>query len=99
MAEFLICNRVNSPIEERGDIVEVRQDGAKYGRLETKPDFIVIKVPSMDYETAANYRSEIGQNGRRFKISPGLIGQANSAPQALTMNNIPDFVSQLTDKG
>jgi len=35
---------------QKGDIVEVRKDGATYGRLECPPQYVVIKVPELDAE-------------------------------------------------
>ncbi len=34
---------------EKGDVVEVRPDDLKWGRLECPPDYVKIKVPTLDH--------------------------------------------------
>ena len=64
MAEFLIKNfdsrhsnpTVDATLERIGDIVEVRPDGAVYGRLELLPEkFLIIKVPGLDYAASLQF--------------------------------------------
>jgi hypothetical protein len=38
-----------------GDIVEVRPDGANYGRCECLPTFFIVKIPGLSVETARKY--------------------------------------------
>ena len=53
MAELLILNKSNTNPDavksergcyKRGDIVEVREDGAAYGTAETLPDFVIVRL-------------------------------------------------------
>ena len=61
MAEFLIKNfdsghlnlTIDVTLEKVGDIVEVRPDGAVYGRKELLAEkFIIVRVPGLNYETS-----------------------------------------------
>ena len=63
MAEFLIKNfdshhtvtAIDETLERIGDIVEVRPDGASYGRLELDPGrFLIIKCPGLDFNDSLN---------------------------------------------
>lgn len=50
-AEFLVITFDNGE-ELPGDVIEVRPDGAKYGRQERNPaKFVIIRVPGLPYET------------------------------------------------
>jgi hypothetical protein len=86
MAEFLILNKTNSNIDpdkdkycyKRGDIVEVREDGASYGSKEGLPDFIVLRVTGYTKEQVLKfieYHSTDGtlngiQHRRRYALLP-----------------------------
>lgn len=69
MAELLIkaksANHENpakdqSGCYKRGMIVEVRPDGANYGRLETWPSFVIIKIPLVSVDKVNKYMGEEG---------------------------------------
>jgi len=40
---------------KRGDVVEIRPDGAEYGTDEGLPNFVVIKVTGLTFEAAKKY--------------------------------------------
>ena len=63
MAQFLILNKNNThsdPIKDdrscykRGDIVVVKDDAHQWGSAEGLPDFVLLKVPTIDYENAVD---------------------------------------------
>lgn len=64
MAEFLVFLRTNThpdPVKnqrgcyKRGDIVVVKPDGWPWGSQETLPDFIRVKIPGLEVDTAEKY--------------------------------------------
>ena len=86
MAEFLIKNQTSGN-EFPGDIVEVRPDGANYGRLELDPArFLIIKVAGLSFEDSlqlmdaltddADPENPITIHRRRYSIEDalGLLG-------------------------
>jgi len=57
MAELLIANFSNQR-HDRGDIVEVRANGALYGAKEILPTFIIVKIPTVTLHQVLDYQQE-----------------------------------------
>ncbi len=95
---------------EKGDVVEVRQDGAIYGRLECLPDYVVVKVPKVDYPKAKAKQIERGvyettvvdgrevrtlRKKRTFWIPAALVDTAIAQGGVMTINTAAQFVGNL----
>lgn len=66
---------------QEGDIIAVRPDGWVWGKKEGLPDFIIVKVPSLSYQEALDYKKDVEENvdivkHSRFRINKGRIQQA-----------------------
>jgi len=70
----------------RGDIVEVRPDGANYGKEEGLPKFVVIKIPDLTITQAQKYvaphLSADKQTVLRRRLYSGLL---DSVPAAVKL--------------
>ncbi len=113
MAQLLILNKNNThsdPVKnaqscyKRGDIVVIAEDGHTWSNLERLPDFVLLKVPTLDYSNAIEYTSEWTQtlgytivqtnlvvDGARIKIfttNPGL-----SIETGITKNKVESFIN------
>lgn len=64
MAEFLVVAQSATHADpdkdergsyKRGDVVVVQPDGHQWGRLETAPKFVVVKVPDVTVEQARRF--------------------------------------------
>jgi len=108
MAEFLIKaadsthpdpEKNDRGCYKRGDIVEVRPDGATYGRLEGLPNFLKVKVTGLDYEKARTYMSQQVM-GDISGETPDPSMMTKRRKYKLRVDDIPEtLLSELTGKG
>lgn len=75
MAEFLIkaiSATHPDPLKDargcykRGDIVDVRPDGFKWGKEERLPKFVIVKIPGLDAEKVKKYMQPHFETGVLF---------------------------------
>jgi hypothetical protein len=108
MAEFLIKAQSMTHTDptkdargcyKRGDIVAVFPDGHTWGRLETLPKFVVVKVPGLNAERAAKYMAEQPDAlRRRFRlrvddVPAGIRNQLRDTGQVtVTWAQLRDFL-------
>lgn len=61
MAEFLIRAQASSnpAASEIGDIIIIRPDGHVWGNAECLPEYLVVKLPQIDYETVKHYKAAL----------------------------------------
>jgi len=44
-----------------GDVVAVRPDGWKWGKLECPPEFVIVKIPDMKVEDAEHFNKQLNE--------------------------------------
>ncbi len=83
---------------QREDIIVVRPDGWVWGSEECLPNFVVIKIPGMSYETAKQYEgslmdSETGKlkKVKKWHIDKQIIDDAVAAGQSVITLTESDF--------
>lgn len=61
MAEFLIRAKAsdNPSASEVGDIIIVRPDGHVWGKAECLPEYLVVKVPTIEYFQVQKFESNL----------------------------------------
>ena len=85
-AEFLIQAK-DSPSEtgaKIGDIIVVRPDGHQWGNAEGLPDYLVVKVPAVDYEVVKRFEDVL-------MVDDGVDGQGNARKRLARLRkfNVP----------
>lgn len=103
MAEFLIkaisatnadLNKDKRGCYKRGDIVEVRPDGAAYGKEEGLPKFVIVKIPGLAVETALKYMAP------SYVLGNPEMGIAERREWNVLVDDIPNAVkNQLLSSG
>lgn len=107
MAEFLVkaVSATHSDPEKdargcykRGDIVVSMPDGHEWGREETLPTFVVVKVPGIDHERAAKYLESTDSLRRKFRIRvddvpPAILRQLRDTGETtVTWSQVRGFI-------
>ncbi len=107
MAELLIkaVPAADPACYQKGDIVEVRNDGALYGTSECPPLFVVVKIPGITRDSVLYYMSQwdrrlqfdlIASNHAtgtyQLKVSADAVGA--SGQNALTREAVESFLAR-----
>lgn len=113
MAEFLIRAQASSnpAASEIGDIIIIRPDGHVWGNAECLPEYLVVKLPRVDYETVKQYKAALtlgtGNDAvivkrRRWNVPVAWIkarvAEGNSVI-TITKNNLKtQFIEKILEK-
>ena len=107
MAELLIkaVPAADPACYQKGDIVEVRNDGAVYGTSECPPLFVVVKIPGITRDSVLDYTSQwdrrlqfdlIASNHAtgtyKLKVSADAVGA--DGQNALTREAVESFLAR-----
>lgn len=61
MAEFLVRAQASSnpKASEIGDIVSVQPDGHTWGNAECLPEYLIVKLPNISFDTIKHFREQL----------------------------------------
>ena len=87
----------------KGNPISVRPDGAKYGKKECPPRYIIVKMPGVRVEDARQYIEKVVDGEevkfiRRWNFDHILIDAAISTTQGVIETNKTNFEANLTDE-
>ena len=92
-----------------GDVIVVRPDGWEWGKEECLPNFIIIKIPGLNYDTAKQYEDALHEAAdsnsvlkfRKWQIPKTFIDAAIAQGQSVVVIDSPQvtvFINRLIQK-